>query len=237
MELKSYLKKNKRIASLLRFPLKIRFISKIYKKLVFKRKRKLIKKSGLKLIVTLQKLFDEYSSIIFFVDFGTLLGFVREGGFINHDLDIDFGVINDTSNHSANIVGILTKIGVKHIKDYIFMGNIVEQSFIYKKIKFDICYYNQSSLNSVCYLFYTDPNSKEKYEDNKMNVVQLSYSKIEGLRKLKVKDEFINVPLNTESLLEEKYGKNWKIPDKKWIYWKAPNAKPCNELGYQVVYD
>ena len=29
------------------------------------------------------------------VDFGTLLGQIREGGFISHDLDIDFSVYED----------------------------------------------------------------------------------------------------------------------------------------------
>jgi len=37
----------------------------------------------------------EKSNIRPFLSFGTLLGFVREGGFIDHDLDLDLGIFHD----------------------------------------------------------------------------------------------------------------------------------------------
>lgn len=37
----------------------------------------------------------EQSSIRPFLSFGTLLGFIREGGFMNHDMDLDIGIFHD----------------------------------------------------------------------------------------------------------------------------------------------
>ena len=66
---------------------------------------------------------------------------------------------------------------------------------------------------------------------------EFNYSKITKVKTIKIGNTELQVPINAERVLKEKYGNNWSVPDKNWVYWKAPNAKYCNELGYRIVYN
>ena len=199
-----------------------------------KRKHKNIDKAGFELISTIHKIFKE-ADIMYFLDFGTLLGMVREQGFIKHDLDIDIAVVINARVSSNLIKRIMAKNGFVLRYEYIFNNMNVEDSFLYKGVKVDICYYTNNDQSSRCWLFYRKPDNN--YEENYFNVVEFNYSKITKVKTIKIGNTELQVPINAERVLKEKYGNNWSVPDKNWVYWKAPNAKYCNELGYRIVYN
>lgn len=226
-KIKRFLKKNKYTKTLY----------KAIKQVLINSQRKNIKKNGFEVISVIHECFDNYN-INYFLDFGTLLGMIREKNFISHDLDIDIGVI---VNNKADIVflrNILMNLGFKLKYEYIFKNLTVEDSFVYKNIKIDISYYRNDNKYSRCWLFYTDSDVTINKEDmnNNMNVVELRYSKIHETEILEINGIKMRIPKNAEKLLEEKYGKEWKKPDKSWIYWKAPSAIPCKELGYRIIH-
>jgi hypothetical protein len=97
------------------------------------------------------------------------------------------------------------------------------------ELKFDINYYENSEGYSRTWLFYMDPIIE--YATNTRSVVELTYSSIEGTKMIKVDGHSIPVPSDSEKLLEEKYGASWKTPDKDWIYWKSPAARPLDGFG------
>ncbi|WP_158740069.1 LicD family protein [Defluviitalea raffinosedens] len=224
---------------------KNKFTKELYKNLsVFKRqvitrkKRKLMQENGFEIISLIHKSFNEFR-IMYFLDFGTLLGIIREKGFISHDLDIDIGVITDDRINNNFIRQILQSKGFKLKYEYIYKNEVVEDSFVYKNIKVDISYYKNDDQYSRCWLFYIDPNRgiDNKTNRDEMNVVELTYSKISETKIIKINGIEMQVPMKPEKLLEEKYGLEWTKPNKNWIYWKAPSATPCNELGYRKVYE
>jgi|GEM_PF-136232 len=198
------------------------------------KKRKDIKRAGFELISKIHNMFKPVN-VFYFVDFGTLLGMIREGDFIKHDLDIDIGVVLNGEVTVDLIRNLMQENGFLLKYEFIYNGMNVEDSFLYKGIKVDIDYYINDDLTSKCYLFYRKPDLI--YEDNEFNVVELNYSKIIKTTTIEVKGIEMEIPQNVEKVLVEKYGSNWKIPDPNWVYWKAPNAKYCEEIGVRIVHN
>lgn len=202
-----------------------------------------LSKHGFILLNDLKKIFDELN-IIYFVDFGTLLGFVRDKGFMPHDLDLDIGVIC-TEKEKIKLAILLKKAGYKLWRSYLkenIIGNeeVVEQSYklynsINKKIlKFDINFYENYKNYSKTWLFYMDPI--QQYAPQYRSIVEMTYSRIEGIKYLDIEGNKIPIPKNSEQLLEEKYGTTWNIPDPKWVYWKSPAASKLKKFGRFITH-
>ncbi len=212
------------------------FLKKIYCKIRDKKqkenKQKKLQRYGYGLMSDLNKILDTLN-VVYFIDFGTLLGIIRDNKIMDHDLDMDIGIIPDDFS-TEEIRKTLESAGFILWKQYFNGNKILEESYLYKGVKFDINYYEQTKNNSKVWLFYRKPGVQ--YKEGIRNIVEMTYSKITGTKKIKVKNIVVSVPLDSEKLLEEKYGKNWRIPDKNWIYWKNPAAKPIKNIGNFIVY-
>lgn len=215
--------------------------NKIFKKrktdleTVNQNKRDAIQKYGISVMWFVQKLLKQLD-IVSFADFGTLLGIIREGKLLAHDLDMDIGVIIKDKTDLEKIRLHLEKHGFRLWRQYIFgeAENIVEESYHFSGIKVDLNYYRITETQSKTWLFYRDP--QKKYPDNTRNIVEMIYSPITEFKTVKVGGEDICIPANAEQLLAEKYGECWKIPDTGWIYWLSPAAHKINDIGYYITY-
>ena len=72
--------------------------------------------------------------------------------------------------------------------------------------------------------------------EGSLNVVKASCLHINELEKIEFKGKKINVPKDRESYLAERYGDNWKIPDKNYVYWKGPSITATDYVGHIVKY-
>lgn len=196
-------------------------------------KRAAIQESGYDIIVLVQRLLRELG-ISSFVDFGTLLGLVREGRLLAHDMDIDIGVMLEDASDRERIRIAFERFGFTVWRQYIYQGKAVEESYCLKGIKVDLNYYRISETTSETWLFYQAPG--RKYRNRERNVVKMTYSPITQTKTITVEEHEIDIPVNAEQLLEEKYGKDWRIPDVDWVYWQSPAATHLDEIGYYVVY-
>ena len=197
-----------------------------------KKKRKHLQKNGLNLV---QRLNNDLEALNFqfFFDMGTMLGLVREGRLLSHDLDIDIGLLN-CCGREDEVVKSITSKGYQH--KYRFTtsdGTVIEDSFTAQGIKFDVNYYTQTEEEAICYLCFRQP--EKDYSYNSYEIVSLHCDRIDALCKYPVGDFSLSLPQNHEKLLEQKYGETWKIPDVHWKYWKGPNAKIENVEGIRIV--
>ena len=207
--------------------------NKLSKKQKLILKRKNVQKYGIEVLCELKLIFDKLG-IINFADFGTLLGLIRDDKLLSHDLDLDYGIIHgDFSIQDINLH--LERIGFSLWREYFYRRKIVQLSYHYKNIKVDINIYQKYRGQMKTWLFYRSP--KTIYKNNERNIVEMEYSSIDKTKPIKVKGCSINIPENNEYLLKEKYGENWKTPDKNWIYWKAPSGKLIDEIGYYFEYN
>lgn len=197
------------------------------------KKRRAIQANGIPLMALVQKLLSELG-IISFADFGTLLGLIREGHLLAHDLDSDMGVIINNEDDLARIKLKLERFGLTPWRQYVYGDKIVEESYRFNGIKVDLNYYRITDKESKTWLFYRAPGVT--YSNNERNIVEMHYSPIKNFKRLYIQGYEITIPANAEQLLEEKYGKNWKIPDTGWIYWQSPAATRLEDIGYYYVY-
>ena len=197
------------------------------------KKRAAIQKNGIALIALVQRLLKEID-IDSFADFGTMLGIIREGKLLAHDLDIDMGVIVKDKVDLERIRLHLEKFGFNIWRQYFFDDFIVEDSYRFCGIKIDLNYYKITDDNSKTWLFYREPD--KEYLDNERNIVEMTYSPITDFKEVEVAGETIRLPANAEQLLEEKYGPTWRTPDKGWIYWLSPAATKIPQIGFYIDY-
>ena len=173
------------------------------------------------------------STNFFFMDMGTMLGIIREGRILGHDLDIDIAVYVESDSEKERLKSILLDAGCKLKWSFLVEGlGIVEESFIYNDLKFDINYYTREENRDVCYLMYHDPDLV--YPDNEMSVVKLSVSSVSCVKKVPFLGREVTVPEDPEKYLSERYGENWRIPDTKYVYWKGPSCEPTDYKGYAI---
>ncbi|MFT3888589.1 MAG: LicD family protein [Arachnia sp.] len=196
-------------------------------------KSKRIQADGLQLITVVQRLLAR-ESITCFADFGTLLGLIREGRLLSHDLDIDLGVIaNDHLDHDRIRIA-LERFGFKVWREYHVGGRLVEASFRLMGVKVDLNYYRVDDEGSKAWLLYRDPD--KSYGPRERDVVEMSYSPIREMTTITVQGVDIVVPANADELLAEKYGPTWRVPDKGWIYWESPAATKIDDEGSFVTF-
>lgn len=161
------------------------------------------RRAGLRetLRLTTERLKD--TEMVYFIDFGTLLGHVRDNDIIEHDIDVDFGlVITDSTKEDA----IKEKLK-EHLHDT-FIVNIHENIVQ--------CFLKTNTNNSVDFYVYRmkeDANGDRRYahvdlvedmEDELFPVTEEAFGgTYDTIR--------VPVPQQPERLLTRRYGK-WRIP-------------------------
>lgn len=211
---------------------------KFYARLIDIKQRHLAKRGvqrqGVRIIQKMQKILDD-TGFVFFFDMGTLLGIVREGRLLKHDMDVDIGVIVDGEEDKSVLKNLLVTAGAQLKYEYVVQElGTIEQSYLYKGVKFDISYYYREADGDVCYLMYRDP--EKIYRDFQMDVVKLTCPTVVAVTKVSFQGLQINAPINPEAYLAVRYGENWRIPDKKYVYWKGPSTQFTPYTGDQVTY-
>lgn len=227
MNVKTFLKTNKYTKKIV--ALGISFYNNMVARRINAKKRYNIQNNGNAVIEKIQKVLCE-NDIFFFFDMGTLLGIVREGHIIKHDLDIDVAVYVDSEEEKEFVRDILVSSGAVQTRHFsIDEIGIVEQSFVYCDVKFDICYYSAAEEFDYTYLMYSDPT--KTYVNGELSVVELNCPHICKTELYKFGNIMINVPEQYEEYLAYRYGKNWRIPDKNYVYWRGPSTAITDFLG------
>lgn len=181
-----------------------------------------MRKHARELLESIKLVLDE-NNILFWLDFGTLLGAYREKGFISHDCDLDIGVMYEDAERVKEILA-KSPFRLTHQYQTTNSDEIVQLSFEYKSLSIDICFYHKENNTLFCYLCSIYPgvsivrNKKCKVAISKCIV---PYS---GFTKLDFQNSTYSVPSNTCAYLSAHYGPNFMIPDSGFDYTKdAPN--------------
>jgi len=182
----------------------------------------------------LSKAKDALDSInaFFWLDFGTLLGAIREGDFIKHDLDVDIAM--KLCDYSKDVDKAMIKAGFKKTFQFeISMGKKgLEQSYEYNGAKIDIFYYQFEKEKMWTYIF----DGEGVSHDHLRPIAQ--YFPNNGFDRLIFKDMEFSIPKNPEKYLAFHYGDDFLIPNKNFNYKKdSLNTKYEKELeGVMTKY-
>lgn len=161
----------------------------------------------------------EESGFPYTLAFGSILGAIREHGFIKHDLDIDtFVWIED---FTEDIIKKLQDVGFLWYRsisiDEDKFGR--EDSFLYKGVTIDIFYlYSAIDKYPYCCDFIPIKDSNERLPRR----VELPISK--NTKKVPFEGILVNIPINAEEICEFRYGSNYMTPDPHWHWVSEYNA-------------
>jgi len=105
-----------------------------------KKQQKQLKLYGKEALERIDLVFSE-SDLIWWIEYGTLLGAIRENDFLSHDVDIDIGIfLND---RSSSIEMVLTKYGFNKKHEFLVDNGsfAVEETYDFKGVGIDIFYF------------------------------------------------------------------------------------------------
>ena len=189
------------------------------------RRRRLMHRYGLEMIVAFDRALTR-AGIPFSPVYGTLLGAIREKGFIPHDDDVDMGVWTDhlpgglDALHRALEEEGFTLRRMLLVDDGAFAR---EETWKWKHVGLDIFFFDPVEGDTYRgYMFYPFRDTKSFSE---------SLQKHQGLRVVefdlpfaprteRIPFETITLPatVTAEGFVVARYGLNWRIPDPTFVY-------------------
>lgn len=193
-------------------------------------RRHLLKKYGPETLKELARQFKMHG-MPGYAAYGTLLGFVRDGGFIPHDDDVDVAILPSKGWDSVKVLKVLlAQPGFSYVFGFKYDGKLVEYKLMYHKIPIDFFFPFEDKGRFATHGFYFEPN--EKYPTPRHNSAKLFREPaVSGLKTVKVFGVDFPIPSNEEDVLEGMYGKNWRIPDAGWEDASCPGIENLPHLG------
>ena len=174
------------------------------------------------LLLVKQKL-DELK-ISFWLTDGTLLGAIRENDFISHDSDIDIGI--QITDYDPKIIGTLTKVGFKLRRTHGALDNGYELTFSRREIRVDVFFFYRED----DYYWHAAWYIKKRFLGKKIlkmlglvkpKILKYKYD-LFVLKKYSFVGAEFNIPEDPIRYLLQKYGENWRVPDKNWDWKFSP---------------
>ena len=179
-------------------------------------KRRRLRMFGPEMLLKLHGLLTS-NNINYHLDFGSLLGVVRENDFIKHDDDIDLTIIGKSSD-PCKILKLLMDNGFEFIHAMKVRDRIVEFSVSYRKLSADFFFYlpvEKQGKVGICGVYF---NPDFQYPTSDLNHYRVWYFPDNVKSKIVTfKGTDVCIPENAEALLEFEYGKGWRSPIKNWV--------------------
>ena len=208
-------------------------LRKVYRLYAVPRRRRLLKKRGPEILAEIARVFERHG-IQGFAAFGTLLGIVREKGFIRHDEDIDLGVMpGSISPEKLLQILLVEECGFSFAFAFRYHDKVTEFKVYYRGVPIDFFFFENMG-DSFVYEAYSWQEGVT-YPSETANSVRLVYSPvIKGLKKTAVFGTEFPIPSNEEEVLIGLYGKTWRIPNAKWSEDDRPKYESVSDFGYSV---
>lgn len=208
-------------------------IHQLYRLYSIPHRRRILKRHGKKVLSHVADIIEAHN-IPAFAAYGTLLGFVRENGFLRHDDDIDLGVLPGEWDAKRLLKTLLDEEnGFRLNSAFAYNGKITEFNLTYDQVPIDFFFYEAEGDRFYAGSYHYFPN-REYPAPNANSAQRVGEPRIEGLTKLSVYGIEFPVPSNTEYVLEKLYG-NWRVPDTKWDDSMHPGIEDLPGFAYRLT--
>jgi hypothetical protein len=199
-------------------------------------------KNADEVLVRVDNVFNELN-IKYWLDFGTLLGAYRNGDFLQHDEDLDFGAY--LHDYTPSIEKKFKKYGFKKTKEFLIDKGEYgrEETYEYHGVQVDIFFYTQLTNSKAYYHDFVpiDGMSRDKTIDIHGGLIPREITlALEGIGEIEFKGKKVPVPLPMEEHLEDRYGEDFMIENKNWNLGKEKNKNIKilkNKIGIRYLYD
>jgi len=181
---------------------------------------------GIYLLIKFSNFFNKHN-IKFFLMGGALLGAIRQESFAGRPTDIDIGITEEELPKLVKLIPILYETFKPQVIRRQPPEKLERLQFLFGPIHFDIAVYKKKFIGErevwlneqdQNYLYGGDNEKGENEKKRKINT--FSKKDLEDLISVKLYGKYFLAPLNSNLFLEQKYGKNWKTPNRKQYVWK-----------------
>lgn len=205
----------------------------LYRLYAIPRRRKLLLTNGVDVLKDVAVIFDKYG-VKGYAAFGTLLGMVREKGFIRHDEDIDLGIVPGSISPQELLKILLEKeSGFTFAFAFSYHDKLTEFKVYYKKVPIDFFFFDDLG-DRFRYEAYSWQKGID-YPSERANTVRFVYQPaVRDIKSLEVMGITFPIPVNEEEVLIGLYGKTWRIPNAKWSEDDRPKYEQMPDFGYSV---
>lgn len=210
-----------------------------YDKAQYKKRQDSVHIYGVKTLQIMKEGFAEIGHD-FWLDYGTLLGAVREKDFISHDKDLDIGTFDLDDKTKEKLSRILLSKGMKLYKQYIMDGKIIEEAYHYNGLHIDIFYYYQDAPKQV-WCYFCEIGTKMEFENRpeyqiaKGYITKTATSRFEGLVDHDFKGETFKIPVNYQEYLIDNYGTSYMKKMEDWQSGSSPENIKLVETDKVIV--
>lgn len=209
-------------------------VHKLYRLYSVPHRKRMLKKNGVFVLRHLQEVIERHHLPIF-AAYGTLLGFVRDKGFLPHDDDIDLGVLPGEWTPKRLLKLLLEEEGFSFLFAFSYNDRVTELKLQYNGIPVDFFFYEDDGERFYAGSYHYFPDVK--YPSPNANSAQrVAEPRIKGLVTFLVYGIEFPVPANTEYVLEQLYG-NWRVPDTNWDDSKHPGIEDLPGFAYSVTQE
>ncbi len=192
--------------------------------LIFWKRRTVVNLLGPRVLTIIHNYFS-INQLTYWVDFGTLLGVVREANFLRKDEDIDLGF---QYSQQKEIWAAFRKLGFKRKYYYRFNDQITSERYYFLHLAIDVHYYFEINEKKILYLLVEQGSSGE------CQVYEYTFTSHWKVKEVLFKHQLINVPENFKEVLIENYGPDWSKPTSDWEIGMSPAAKLLTTSGMIV---
>jgi phosphorylcholine metabolism protein LicD len=200
-------------------------------KLYYPYKRYLLKKEAANILEKLYNIFSK-NCTDFWLDYGTLLGYVREKALIKNDIDLDFGVVTE-----KKLATILQQNGFRLTQQTLVENKIAMEQYSYKGIGFDIFYYTKKDNNICTYIWlptnYNQPQ-KQSYQQQNGNLYKIIFAAF-ATTNIEFLGKKFKIPQNFNSYLAQHYGKDFLTPNPNFTH-KDEKNKTISNKPFKVIF-
>lgn len=199
-----------------------RFILKKYDAICFRRRKRCFLSCGNEVLQKAKNALDS-ENVLFWLDYGTLLGAYREHDFIKHDFDLDIGLWLKDAEIAKKA---MLKNGFELIRCFRIKNDErrVEYCFAYKGVSIDLFFYELEGNCTLGHFFTSIIGISKLNYPNKCGVCEVRFP-YTGFRQMLFKDNLYNVPAETDKYLSAHYGSTFMQPDPNFSESEASNIK------------
>lgn len=188
-----------------------------------KRWQEKLKKDGWEMLSKMSMTLNKHS-IDYFLDSGTLLGMIREGGFISHDTDMDMGILYKEGFTEKELDQAMASVGLKRHHAFYYHDKPAIITYNYDSIAVDFFMYFKTDIPERWVQYCFERSVWKAYPNDNVFDVYQADCPIKGLKTIKVNNLNLSVPVNAEEYLASIYTENWRIPNANWNYLDSPRA-------------
>lgn len=191
------------------------FFQKCWRSYAIPRRQKRLQKYGPQVLERLHRLMLK-NNVQYYCDYGTLIGFVRDNGFIKHDDDIDISIQPGTMK-PADVLKVFMDAGYGYLHGFDYQGRLMEFSVMdVSGVSIDVFFPVKMDEAGKIHGYQPIWEPTRSYPNERANtVIEYDFAEATGVKTIKVVGTAALVPGNFDDVLTSEYGP-WKVPDAKF---------------------